>query len=127
MLIENTSNLIKQHQRVQLRNQQWADAAELINGQVLVISVDSLALYRSLDAIHDELGNGCLQAVSIPEPHHIQAIAEQSLLQEHKAGYVGLCDQQTLLITLNDVQMFANKTDALRNQNEIVRLMLGAL
>jgi len=29
------------------------------------------------------------------------------------------------LITPNDIQLFANRNDALRNQNELVRLSLG--
>jgi len=47
------------------------------------------------------------------------------LVLEHRAGYVGLAGGFVLLITLNDVQLFGSKEDALRNRNEIARLSLA--
>lgn len=123
MLLDNSSNLIAQHHRDRLDDGRIVDMAKLINGQFLAISHDSLALYRSAEALHDRLGNGLLGSVAIPVEHHIPEY-EGGYLQIHKAGYVGLSADMTLLITLNDVQLFASRNDALRNQNEIVRLPL---
>jgi hypothetical protein len=124
MLIENTSDLIQSVQVSRLASGKRVDLAQLINGQVLAISDDSMALYRRFEDIHDELGNGLCRSVAIPAEFHL-SLQGDVYLQEHKAGYVGLSDGRVLLITLNDVQMFPSKQDALRNQNEIVRLALG--
>lgn len=124
MLLDNSSDLIAQHRRDTLADGRVVDIAQLINGQFLAISQDALALYRTAEAIHDPLGNGLLGSVSIPIEHHLQPEQGGYLLM-HKAGYVGLSHGMTLLITLNDVQLFANRNDALRNQNEIVRLSLA--
>lgn len=124
MLIENSSNLIESVQPGNLASGERADLAQLINGQVLVISADALALYSRMEAVSDELGNGLLNSVRIPDEFRLD-IENDAYLQEHNAGYVGLSGDKVLLITLNDVQMFPSKTDALKNQNEIVRVALG--
>jgi len=36
-----------------------------------------------------------------------------------------LKDDKVILITPNDIQLFASKADALRNQNELARLQLA--
>lgn len=124
MLIENSSNLIQNFLPGKLASGERADLAQLINGQVLVISADALAIYSRVEAVADELGNGLLNSVRIPDEFRL-SLEHDAFLQEHKAGYVGLSDGRVLLITLNDVQMFPSKTDALKNQNEIVRVALG--
>lgn len=124
MLLDNSSDLIVHHHRDHLADGRVVDMAQLINGQFLAISQDALALYRSAEAIHDPLGNGLLASIAIPSEHHLQQ-EQGGYLQRHKAGYVGLSHDMTLLITLNDVQLFASRQDALRNQNEIVRLSLA--
>ena len=125
MLIENSSDLIQSVQSGRLASGKNADLATLINGQVLVISDDALALFSRVEDVADELGNGLLHSVTIPEAGHL-CPQNGSYIQEHKAGYVGLSGGRVLLITLNDVQMFPSKQDALRNANELVRLPLGS-
>ncbi|MFC3681524.1 hypothetical protein [Bacterioplanoides pacificum] len=124
MLIENSSDLIQSVEQAQLPSGKPADLATLVNGQVLVVSEDALAVYRSVADVSDELGNGLRASVSIPSAYTLP-VQTQAFIQEHRAGYVGLSDGRVLLITLNDVQMFPSKQDALRNQNEVVRLPLG--
>lgn len=124
MLIENSSNLIQSVQAGNLSSGERADLAQLINGQVLVISADALAIYSRVEAVADELGNGLLNSVRIPDEQRL-TLQDDAFLQEHNAGYVGLSGDKVLLITLNDVQMFPSKADALRNQHEIVRVALG--
>ena len=122
MILQNTSDLIAQVTHQQLPSGIPVDVAQLVNGSALVISADALALYRNADGVGDALGNGLVRSIDLP----LTLTQENgAFLQEHKAGYVGLSDGRVLLITLNDVQMFPSKQDALRNQNEVVRLPLG--
>jgi len=122
MLIENSSDLIAAVEHISLANGTAADAAQLVNGCVLLISADALALYRSKAQVGDPLGNGLIRSVSLTQP--LQADGGEFIL-EHKAGYVGLCGGPVLLITLNDIQMFSSKEDALRNRNELLRMSLA--
>ncbi len=122
MLIENSSDLIAAVEPITLANGRGADVAQLINGSVLLIAEDALALYRSRAQVGDALGNGLIRSVGLPLP----LVAENGrFLLEHRAGYVGLCGGLVLLITLNDVQMFRSREDALHNRGELVRLPLG--
>ena len=122
MLLQNTSDLITQVTQETLASGQPVDAALLINGTVLVIGADALALYRTREQISDPLGNGLIRSVALPQP----LLPDNGrFLLEHKAGYVGLAGGRVILITLNDVQLFDSKNDALRNQNERGRMSLA--
>ena len=122
MLLQNTSDLITQVTQETLASGQPVDAALLINGTVLVIGADALALYRTREQISDPLGNGLIRSVALPQPLEPD---NGRFLLEHKAGYVGLAGGRVILITLNDVQLFDSKNDALRNQNERGRMSLA--
>ncbi|MAD44997.1 MAG: hypothetical protein CMI02_00315 [Oceanospirillaceae bacterium] len=122
MLIENTSDLIRQVTSLTLASGIPAEAASLINDTVLVITADTLALYRTLEQVGDPLGNGLIRSVSLDTPLEAD---DGHFIREHRAGYVGLCDGAVLLITLNDVQLFSSKEDALHNRNERLRLSLA--
>ena len=122
MLLQNTSDLITQVTQETLASGQPVDAALLINGTVLVIGADALALYRTREQISDPLGNGLIRSVVLPQPLEPD---NGRFLLEHKAGYVGLAGGRVILITLNDVQLFDSKNDALRNQNERGRMSLA--
>lgn len=122
MLIENTSDLIVRLEQRQLPSGIDVDLAALQNGTVLAIGADALALYRSFDAVGDALGNGLIASVTLP---HTLPAENGRFVLEHRAGYVGLAGGFVLLITLNDVQLFSSKEDALRNRNEIARLSLA--
>lgn len=121
MIIGNSSDLISALRHSEVSGHTVA-IATLINGTALVVAPDSMSLYRSADKVGDELGNGLIASLRLP----ITLSAPNGvLIVEHKAGYVGLADGHVLLITLNDVQLFTNKNDALRNQHEIARLSLA--
>ncbi len=122
MLIENTSDLIVRTEQRQLPSGVPVDLAGLQNGTVLAIGADALALYRSFEAVGDALGNGLIASVTLPRT---LAAENGGFVLEHRAGYVGLAGGFVLLITLNDVQLFSSKEDALRNRNEIARLSLA--
>ncbi len=100
---------------------QWLSFA---NGLVLVLSESFLALYKSSGSIGDELGNGLMALVDLPHDAKL-SVTEQGFVNEYKAGFVGLGGDKVILITPNDIQLFASKFDALRNQNEITRLALA--
>lgn len=122
MLIENSSNLIAAVTHQQLTNGVTVDVATLVNGTALVIAADSLSLYRSPQQVGDALGNGLIASVRLP---FTLPQTEAGYLLEHRAGYAGLAGGWVLLITLNDVQVFASKDDALRNRHEQARLPLA--
>ena len=122
MLIENTSDLIRQVEHRVLPSGAVVDVANLINGTFLVIAADSLSLYRTAAQVGDPLGNGLIASVALPVSLPLQ---NGRFLQEHRAGYVGLSGGYVLLITLNDAQVFVSKEDALRNRNELARLSLA--
>ncbi len=100
---------------------QWLSFA---NGLVLVLSETFLALYKNADAIGDELGNGLQGLVDLSGESCLEKSA-QGFVSEFKAGFVGLGDDKVILITPNDIQLFANKMSALRNQDELARLKLA--
>ena len=124
MLIEQSSNLIRETRPVTLASGADAEAAMLINHSVLVIASDAVAQFTSLEAVQDPLGNGLLQSVSLPADFQL---AGPPFIERHQAGYVGLKDGRALLIGLNDVRVFESAQDALRNHNEIARLPLQAV
>lgn len=124
MLIEQSSNLIRETRPVTLVSGAEAEAAMLINHSVLVIASDAVAQFTSLEAVQDPLGNGLLQSVSLPEGFQL---AGPPFIERHQAGYVGLKGGRALLIGLNDVRVFESAQDALRNHNEIARLPLQAV
>ncbi|MDO6681619.1 MULTISPECIES: hypothetical protein [unclassified Oceanobacter] len=122
MLIETSSDLIVSSHVTQLANGTCVDAATLLNGCVLTISCDGLALYRHLDALQDPLGNGLIRSVALTAEACLPDCSP--LILEYRAGYVGLEGGFVLLIGLNDVRLFACKQDALSNTNELQRLSL---
>lgn len=124
MLIETSSDLIRSVVSARTAAGVPVSAATLINDCVLTVSADGLSLFRSLKDISDPLGNGLLHAVSIPESFVMPTDLVDYIL-DHRAGYVGLVEGKVLLIGLNDVRMFSNSSDALRNRNEIVRMPLA--
>lgn len=125
MLIEHSSDLILSVHPGEMPSGQHVDLVVLVNHQVLVISADTLALYKNIESVGDELGNGFINSVAIPAEHHLQT-RDGRFLQEHKAGYAGLSGGYALLIGLNTVQMFASKTDALHGHDEVACLPLHA-
>ncbi len=100
---------------------QWLSFA---NDLILVLNETFFALYKNEQAINDELGNGLVALADLPK-NALLKTDKHGFVTEYRAGFVGLQDDKVILITPNDIQLFANKADALRNQNEIVRLKLA--
>jgi len=121
MLIETTSDLIRSYSAVTLTDGREACEAVLINDNALVISADTLALFRRAGDCCNELAGGFLRSLNFSDGVTLEA----PFIDEHRAGYVGLTNNAVLLIGLNDVRMYLNKADALRNQNCIGELSLA--
>ena len=121
MLIEGSSDIVI---RCEFNAQEQAQWLTFRNGFVLVLQPTAMALYKDAQSINDPLGNGLKAIVDISDKQAL-AVNENGFVKEFSAGFVGLVDDKAILITPNDIQLFENKTDALHNRNEIVRLALG--
>lgn len=124
MLIEESSNLIRKLYQITLASGQAAEAAMLVNGTVLVVTSDAIAQFSSVEAAQDPLGNGLMHSTALPDTVRLSG---PPFIERHQAGYVGLNDGLALLIGLNDVRLFYSAQNALRNENEIVRLALSRI
>lgn len=122
MVIEGNSDIIlscefKPH--TEQGDSQWL---VFRNGMVLVLGEGFMALYKDANSTTDPLGNGLTGMVDLDVT---LAKAESGFVERYAAGFVGLVDEKAILITPNDIQLFHNSQDALRNQNEIARLALA--
>ena len=123
MIIEQQSDIIAKHEYSRIND---LDVELLIfrDGKVLLLSEKDLALYTSIEAINDPLGNGLISHADMPN-RDSNTILANTLVKEYKAGYVGLHDGKAILITPVAIQLFPSNKDALHNHNEIARLDLG--
>lgn len=124
MLIENNSDIVKSSKVLNLNHGEKVEALELINGQILVLAQNSLSLYKSLDAIEDPLANGLLDSVELQSEFYLKQ-QQDRFMDMNRSGVVGMFDDKVILITPNDIQLFPNRTSALRNQDEIAAFHLG--
>lgn len=122
MILQSSSDLIVSHEPVLLRSGEPAHEAELINGKILLISSNALALYQKKGDFLDPLGNGCIRTIALPPESHL---SQSPFLLEHRAGYVGLSNGGVFLIGLNDIRLYTNSEDALKGQNELARMSLA--
>lgn len=116
-----TSDIVTNIQSRSLADGSPAERVSLKGGPVLVLSEQALALYRDEAAPDDPLGNGLISLGELPESNWLQP-EDGRFIKEHRAGYIGLFGGQAILITPATVQLFANRDDALRNRNQVVRL-----
>ncbi len=125
MIIESQSDIIVGVRHALLKNGEASSQLTLRNGSLLVVAESALALYRSAESLEDPLGNGLVAMEDIPTASRL--LQKEGFVKEYQAGYIGLHDDKVILITPNDIQLFSSKFDALRNQNEIVRLQLAGI
>ncbi len=124
MILSGNSDIIKKCEFFSTGLAEHSQWLSFSNGLVLVLHQDYLALYKNALAINDELGNGLIELVDLTGVARL-ALSEQGFVSEYKAGFVGLKDDKVILLTPNDIQLFACKADALRNQSELARLKLA--
>ena len=121
MLFYGTSDIVTELESRPLNNGELAERVHLKGGPVLVLSQRALALYKDAASPDDPLGNGLLALVELDEAHQL-APAGERFVTEHRAGYIGLADGQALLVTPAAIVLYANRDDALRNQNARAKL-----
>jgi hypothetical protein len=124
MLIENSSDVVKSSQLLQLSHGEKVEALELINGQVLLLAENGLSLYKNHEAIEDPLSNGLLHSAALEESFYLKQ-EDGRFMKMKRSGLVGLFDEKVILLTPNDIQLFPNKISALRNLDEIMVFHLG--
>jgi len=124
MILSGSSDIIEKCEYFATGTQANTQWLSFSNGLVLVLHKDFLALYKNAQVINDELGNGLMELVDLTGASCLE-LSEQGFVSEYRAGFVGLKDDKVILITPNDIQLFASKADALRNQNELARLQLA--
>ena len=124
MLIETNSDVVQLSQLLTLKNGERVEALTLINTQILLLAHNSLSLYKDLASIEDPLANGLLHSAALEESHYLLQ-KEGRFMDMTRSGLVGLFDEKVILLTPNDIQLFANRAGALRNQDEIMVFHLG--
>lgn len=123
MIIEGSSNIIDHVERSEI-NSQTLELLHLVDNKVIVLSANTIALYRDATSVSDPLGNGLIGMASI-EGHSLEMA--EPVVVEHKSGYVGLAKDQVLLILPNAIKLFQNKVDALQGANAICMLDLEGI
>ncbi len=124
MLLEGSSDIIV---RCEYKNQGEHSGSQWLtfrNGFVLVLAQDLMALYKDEQSIGDPLGNGLKVMVELANDANL-LLSDSGIVSSFTAGFVGLMDEKAILITPNDIQLFKNTGDALRNKNELARLELN--
>jgi len=122
MLLSN-SDIIQNRRLIELESGETAEALELRDGLTLILKPDAIALYRSLDAFFDPLGSGCMAYAELPREQQL-TWSNNQIMQEHKAGYVGLSEGKVLLITPSHIRLYQSKHNALHHIDPIGELML---
>ena len=123
MIIEGSSDIVTRCEFKQDATQGATQWLTFRNGWVMVLAPHFINLYKSEAVINDPLGNGLIDSADVPSEWTL-VVDETGFVSRYAAGFVGLVDGKAILITPNDIQLFPSADDALRNQNEIIRLAL---
>lgn len=121
MINPYSSDVVASHKSMTLRSGEPAQVLTLVNENALLVSRNSLVLYKSVTTVDDALGNGLIDSVSLPE-EFLLAEKDGEFVTIYQAGFVGLQDDKAILITPNNVRLYPTKADALANKNQIVQL-----
>lgn len=121
MINPYSSDVVASQQLVTLNSGEPAQALILVNNNVLVISADGLALFKDLASITDPLASGLLDSMILPNGLQLEQQQGQFVMH-YQAGFVALHNDYSILLTPNNVRLYANKQDALSNKNQIDQL-----
>lgn len=124
MILEGHSDIITRCEYIDSGAHAPSQWLTFRNGFVLVLGETFMSLYKSAESIGDPLGNGLKASEDIPAEFALSK-TDKGFVTNYAAGFVGLVGDKAILITPNDIQLFRNKTDALHNRDEIVRLQLA--
>lgn len=124
MLVENSSDIVKDSQVLTLSHGESVEALKLINGQILVLAYNNISLFKNIESIEDPLASGLLHSAELSDDVSLKRV-DDKFMAMNSAGVIGLFDEKIILITPNDIQLFPNRACALRNQDEIMSFHLG--
>lgn len=124
MLVENSSDIVKDSLVLTLRHGESVEALKLINGQILVLAYNNISLFKNIESIEDPLASGLMHSVELSGDDCLKR-QDDKFMAMNSAGVIGLFDEKIILITPNDIQLFPNRACALRNQDEIMSFHLG--
>ncbi len=120
MVFEGHSNLIQAVETIEIRGT-YAESLNFYSGMALVIGQKTIALYKNVPSIHDELGNGLISMATIPDQYTLD-IDETPWVCEHQSGFVGFGNGLALLILPNAIRLYESKKQALKNSNVLSEL-----
>ncbi|SIT05197.1 hypothetical protein [Neptunomonas antarctica] len=123
MGISGTSDIIKNVTSLQLDSTEKVQVLEFLDGKLLILAKDAIALHKSRTSFEDPLADSYLGYTELAPEHHLHWI--DGIIEEYKSGYVGLKDQRVILITPNAIQLFPGKKEALHNQQCIAKIALN--
>lgn len=124
MLVENSSDIVKDSLVLTLRHGESVEALKLINGQILVLAYNNISLFKNIESIEDPLASGLMHSAELSGDDCLKR-QDDKFMAMNSAGVIGLFDEKIILITPNDIQLFPNRACALRNQDEIMSFHLG--
>ncbi len=120
MLQEGSASIVKDVETTRLNNRH-IEIMTFHDGRAIALSSNAVGIYRDRATVLDPLGNGLINLVDIPKQYCFHE-NDAPWVQEHKAGFVQLHKGLSLLILPNDIRLYRNKDDALRNTNPILTI-----
>lgn len=119
-----TKSIISAVEHIVLPNHKPCSVLTFQTGFVLAVSHNTLALYKSIAAISDPLGNGLLVSLDIPKSHTL-AVDDQTgnFVMHFDAGFVALSEGKALLIKPHCVEYYATPMEGLKGENMICQLL----
>ncbi|MFL0801273.1 MAG: hypothetical protein K6L80_12530 [Agarilytica sp.] len=120
MLQEGSASVVKEVATTQ-RNNRHIEMMIFHDGRSVALFSDAIGIYRDRDAVLDPLGNGLINIVALPKEYYFEE-SEAPWVQAHRAGFVQLYKGLSLLILPNDIRLYRNSHDALRNTDPIIQI-----
>ncbi len=120
MLQEGSASIVKEVETTRINNRH-IEIMIFHDGRAVALSSKAIGIYRDRDAVLDPLGNGLINLVDMPKEYCFQE-DDAPWIQAHQAGFVKLHKELSLLILPNDIRLYRNNDDALRNTNPIISI-----
>ncbi|MFL0810216.1 MAG: hypothetical protein K6L76_07365 [Agarilytica sp.] len=122
MTIHSSAELIEQAAPKTIKGER-IEVLTLKSGQAIALSHSAIALYRNASDIGDPLGNGLLYTADIPEAYFLK-LESAPWVKKVQSGYIGLDGELALLVLPNEVKLYRNNHDALKNIAPLASLPL---
>ena len=117
------TSIFKNHEHSTLKNGAPCDILEFHANFVLVLSENSIALYKDKLSIADELGNGFYCSVDLPSGHSLMQDDKTGHYAMHyDAGFIRLAHDKALLVKPHCVEYYPSPMQALKGEGLICQL-----